>query len=640
MTPVKEKIFKIICLADSLLVLAYLTFWNIGTWELRVTFYSLGLIGAVLYYSQGRQSEEVTVPTDPTTAGRKPSKWAVSPIDLVLILLMIIVWVYTMLGGVDLIRRAGTFPTRGDVIIGTALVVLSLELGRRTSGLILPIITLVVFFYGLFGQYFPGLLYHSGISYARLISNLYSQQGIFGELVGLIPTYVFAFITLGAFLEYCKAGNLLMDIAYALVGKAVGGPAKACVVASSLMGTITGSTVTSVMTIGTFTIPLMKRSGVSSKVAGAIEAVAGTGAQIMPPVMGVAAFVLAENLSTPYNKVALAGFIPAIFYYFSLFSQIHLYSLRRGVKGESGRKLWELFYSRWYLLMSIVLLIILLFIVEMSAVRAGLWSILATLIFSWFGRDTRMGFKTTIEALIKGVQGLLVMLGICATAGMVIQLLDVTGLGLLFTGALMKTAGNNYWLCLMVIAVICLILGMGMPTVPAYILAAVVGCPVLIKLGIQPFVAHFYVFYYACMSSITPPVALGAYAASSISKSSPWNTGWYAVRLGVVGLLVPIALVCQPPLLLLGTPTEIVMAVAFSTAGVICLALSFEGYWLGRFSLVLRIPVFVSGLVLFIAHSIQYNLAGLVVAMLCLSIAFVTNRKMAIQGGAVGFRQW
>lgn len=609
----KEKIFQIVCLMTSILLLSYLTFWAIGAWELRVSFYCLALIAAFLHYSKKRLVDNI--------------------INTILTLLVLVFWIYTMWGGVPLIQRAGTFPTTGDVIFGTIIVALTFELGRRTTGWILPIIFVILLIYGLFGKYFPGFLYHRGISYVRMISYLYSPTGVFGELIGIVGNFVFVFVTFGAFLNASKTGSLLVKLADTLMGKMVGGPAKAAVVASSLMGMITGSTVSNVMTVGTITIPLMKSTGIRSSIAAAIEAVASTGGQIMPPVMGAAAFVMAENLAMPYNKVALAGFIPAILYYSALYAQIHLYTLNRNITGSTGGgSTLSLLKSQGYLLVPLFVLVYLMFVTMTSAVRAGLWAILATLVLSWIRRETRMGFKKTIRALIGGIEGLLSMIGICAVAAIVIQLLDVTGLGLIMTDGIIKLGAGNFWIIAIFIALIVIVLGMGMPTVPAYILAAVVAAPVLINLGVHPFIAHFYIFYYACLSSITPPVALGAYAASSIAQSDPWITGWIAVRLGFVGFLVPFALLLQPPLLLLGEAWEVIYCLFFAMAGIISIALSFEGHVRLRLHLGLRILMFISGVILFVTQSLKWNLICFIVSSGCVVIAIFMKKRELNQG--------
>jgi TRAP transporter 4TM/12TM fusion protein len=480
------------------------------------------------------------------------------------------------------------FPTAhplgpADTFVGVVGILLVLEATRRTIGASLPIVALCFLVYGLAGPWLPGPLRHRGLSFEITVDQTwFTTEGVFGVPLSVAGTYVILFIIFGAFLEKSGAGQFFMNFANAVAGGARGGPGKVAVVSSSMFGTISGSAVANVMVDGWLTIPMMKRTGFKPEAAAAIEAVASTGGQIMPPIMGAAAFVMAEFLGLSYTKVMIAAAIPALFYYGALFAAIHFNAVRSGLSGIPRHELPILGLIIWrqgHLFLPVVVLMALL-LQGFTATYAAIVSAGCVIVISWLRPRTGLRWRTGIEALREGAQHTVPVAMACASAGIVIGIVLQTGLALRFTSFLVQLAQGQLVLALLITMFAGIVLGMGMPTTPAYIMQAALLVPALMKLGVVPMAAHMFAFYFSCLSAVTPPVALAVYAAASIGGASLWRAGLQAMKFAAAGFIVPFFFVYNPALLFAGPWSEILRAVATGTVGVVALAAGLEGYFL------------------------------------------------------------
>ena len=456
-----------------------------------------------------------------------------------------------------------------EMIFGSIMVLLVIELIRRAVAPALAVIIGGTIIYLFFGSYLPHFIGFKFITASRCIELMYlnSEQGMFGSIVGISATYVALFILFGAFLLGTGISNFFADFARAFTGSARGGPAKVAVVASSLFGTVSGSGVANVYGTGTFTIPMMKKMGYRPEFAGAIEAVASTGGMIMPPMMGSEVFVMAQFLSIPYIRICLYAAIPAVLYYLSLFYIIDLEAKRIGLLGEAKENLPKKseVMKTSYLLLPIVVLVYLM-VAGYSPLFAASWCIVLSFLISLANPAIRKDFlKVFINSMIGGAKNTIMIAAALSGVGIIVSVVAHTGLGLKFASLIMYFSGGKLLLSLIFIAIGALILGCGLPTMAAYILSIVLGGRALILLGVPPIAAHLFCFYFAIISCITPPVALCAYAAASIAKSDPVKTGWEAFKLGIAGFVIPFYFVYHPSLLfqgsLLGTLITTVKAV-------------------------------------------------------------------------------
>jgi TRAP transporter 4TM/12TM fusion protein len=466
-------------------------------------------------------------------------------------------------------------PRIADYVFGGALVVLVLEATRRATGWALPITAMVFLAYGLtIGNQSVGIM----------LDQIYlTTEGIFGIPLYVSATYVMLFILFGAFVERSGAGQLFMDFALALAGHTSGGPAKVAVITSSLFGTVSGSAVANVMTTGTFTIPLMMRTGYRPAFAGAVEAVASTGGQLMPPIMGAAAFVMAEFLGVSYLTVAGFAILPALLYYLAVFMAVHFEARRIGLVGLPKAdlpRLREVMVERGHLFLPLVVIVVVLLAGYSAAFSAlcGIGSVIPT---TWLRASTRGTFTlgAIVEALESGARNTLVVALACACAGIVIGTITLTGLGLAFTGIVLALSQNSLILALVLTMLAGILLGMGLPTTPAYIVQVALLVPALVKLGVQVEAAHLFVLYFAVLSAITPPVAMAVYAANGISRGTLMQTSWAAVKLGLTGYIIPFMFVSAPSLLLMGDVQTMVSSALTATVGVICLAGGLHSYF-------------------------------------------------------------
>jgi TRAP transporter 4TM/12TM fusion protein len=490
-----------------------------------------------------------------------------------------------------------------DYAMAVLAIVTVLEATRRTVGLPMVLLAVLVFLYTLFGDLAPGPLAIKATKWTHMLEHLFVlPEGILGMPIGVTATYVFLFILFGAFLEKSGAGDFFMDISMSVTGQQRGGPGKVAVISSAFFGTLSGSCVANVYTTGIFTIPLMQRIGYRPAFAGAVEAVASTGGQLMPPIMGSAAFLMADFLGTPYIKIMAAAIFPSLLYYITLYYLLDMEAARTGMVGMDRSELpkpWATLKGGAIKLLPVLLIVVMLFY-RYSPFMAAFYGIVATFILSWLRPASRIGFKKLLGALDGGARNILPLSAACATAGIIIGLISLNGVGLKFTAAVIHLTGGNMLLGLFLVAIAALVLGMGLPTPAAYILVAIFGAPALVKLGLPPLAAHMFCFFYAILSAITPPVAMAAYGGAQLAGASFNQTAFIALRLGLIAFLVPFIFAYDPALLLIGDAWHVALGVTTALAGTFAVAVGISGWLRGKVPLLVRLLAGAGGLLLLI----------------------------------------
>jgi TRAP transporter 4TM/12TM fusion protein len=514
--------------------------------------------------------------------------------------------------------------TAWDKFYAVAAIVVVLEGTRRVIGWALPLTALAFLAYAAF---------FTQVKWPVLLEQLYlSTEGIFGSTLGVSASYVMLFVLFGAFMERSGTGQLFMDFAMALTGRLAGGPGKVAVVSSSLFGTVSGSAVANVMVDGPITIPLMKRTGFKPPFAAAVEAVASTGGQLMPPIMGAAAFVMAEFLAVPYATVAMWAAIPALLYYVAVFFAVHFVAKREGLAGvprDELPRMARVMADRGHLFIPIVIILFGLFM-GYSAPLSALVAALCCLPVALLRATTRKNitWRSVFGALDEGARNTLAVAMACACAGIVIGCVTITGLGITFTQVVIALAQNSLVLALVLTAMAGIVLGMGMPTTPAYIVMVSLLVPAIIKLGAVTPAAHMFAFYFAILSAITPPVALAVFAAAGLAKANMWMTGWAAMRAAAPAYIVPFMFVYEPALLLIGDWTTSLHAAATATLGVILLSAGLFGYLLRPATMWQR-AILVAAALLLIKPGWITDLIGLLLAASVAAVQLISNRRAA-----------
>lgn len=531
----------------------------------------------------------------------------------------------------DLTTRAG-LPTQTDLIMGFLLIVTLLEATRRISNPVLPCLAIVALLYCYVGRSLPDMIAHRGFSIPRIVNHMYlGTEGIFGTPLEVSSTFVFMFILFGAVLEKTGLGKFIIDLSMALAGWSTGGPAKVAVVSSGLMGTVSGSSVANVCTTGMFTIPLMKSVGYEPHFAGAVEAVASTGGQIMPPVMGAGAFIMAQFLGVPYIEVALAAVVPALLYYFAVMVQVHFEATRLGLKGIPWSQLpplWPLLKSKGFLLIPLIAIIYFL-LAGYTPLKAAFNGILVSFVLSWLNKETRLTPPRIMEAFETGARGAIGVACACATVGMVVGMGTLTGLALRIANAIVTLAGGSKILTLFYTMLASIVLGTGLPTTANFIVTSTMAAPALFKLGVPAKAAYMFVFYFGIAADLTPPVALAAYAGSGIAGSDPMKTGVTAFKLALAGFLVPYVYVYNPMLLFIDVvPLEMIQAIFTALLGVFLLAMATIGFYKAHLPWYLRIAAFAGALGLLIPGTVS-DLAGLGVLVLIFFIQTAKAKSLA-----------
>lgn len=511
--------------------------------------------------------------------------------------------------------RAGTALAQpADFFAALVGVVLILELTRRVAGLALVVIAGLFIAYSFFGPWLPGFLNHRGYAPERFFTYIFTDQGVLGAPIAVSSTYIILFITFAAFLQASRVGDYFVNFAFAAAGGWRGGPAKVAIFASGLMGMINGTSAGNVVSTGSLTIPLMKKVGYPARSAGAIEATASSGGQILPPIMGAGAFIMAEVTGIPYTEIVIAAIIPAVLYFASVYFMVDLQAARIGMKGLPKEELprFAVLARQVYLFLPIVILIYTLF-AGYSVIRAGTMAMAAAAVVSWL-TPYKMGPRAVLRALELAAKMSIQLVAVCAAAGVIVGVIALTGVGARFSTLLLGIAEQNQLIALFFAMCISVVLGMGMPTTAAYAVAAAVVAPGLIQLGIPVLIAHFFVFYYAVMSAITPPVALAAYAGAGLAGSDPMKTSVEAFKLGLAAFIVPFMFFYSHALLMQGEWYEIVHVFATAALGIYLLASAVQGYFFGPLGRIARVVLLLAALAM-IQGGWLSDLAGLVVGL-------------------------
>ncbi len=522
--------------------------------------------------------------------------------DIILAATSVAVGAYWPLMINDLVNRVGRL-TDVDFIVGLAAVLLVLEATRRAVGLPIMIIAVLFLLYAIFGPYMPGFLAHRGLELDRLVQTMFfTTEGILGTPLGVSSTFIFLFLLFGAFLVKTGVGQYFNDLAVSIAGKSTGGPAKVAVFSSALQGTISGSSVANVVTSGSFTIPMMKKLGYKKEFAGAVEAAASTGGQLMPPIMGAAAFLMVEFIGggITYWEIAKAAVIPALLYFTGIWIMVHLEAKRVGLRGLTKEELpnRKEVLKDLYLLLPIIAVIVLL-MSGMSVMLAALYSILITILVSALKKKTRLSFGGFIEALVDGARTALGVAAATASAGIIVGVVTKTGLGLKLANGLLDLAGGYLIPTLMLTMVAAIILGMGSPTTANYVITSTIAAPAIILLGVPDLSAHLFVFYFGIIADITPPVALAAFAASAVSGGEPIKTGINASKLAIGAFIIPYMFVLSPELLMIDTTWQyLIWVIITALAGMTSIGAGVIGYWFRNLSLIERLLAISGGLCL------------------------------------------
>ena len=502
-----------------------------------------------------------------------------------------------------LAQRVGN-PQTIDVFMGSILIVLTLEAARRSVGPTLPLISIIFILFAIFGPYAPGALKHGGTSWLGFVNHIYiTNQGVYGIAVGVMAQYVFLFILFGVLATRVGLGKLFIDLSMLIAGKFSGGPAKVAIFSSAFMGTISGSSIANTVTTGSLTIPAMKKVGYPSHFSGAVEAASSTGGQITPPILGAAAFIMVEYLEVPLKDILAAALIPALLHYFGIFIMVHLEAKKLGLRGltqEEMPNLASVIKDNW---LSLLPLIILVYFILSGRTPdfAAIYGIISCVTIGFIKPSDRLSLKDLWNCLASGAKNTLAVGAAAICVGIIVGVVTLTGVGFRLGFVVIQTAGDisnffsNIWpisffsfedlrlfFSLVLIAISCIIMGAGIPTTATYIILVAVAAPALAQLGIEPLVAHFFVFYYGVLADITPPVALAAYAASGIAKSNPFKTGNTAFRLGIAKALVPFVFVYSPSLLLITgefQTNQLVITLIGTLIGIALIGIAFTGYW-------------------------------------------------------------
>jgi TRAP transporter 4TM/12TM fusion protein len=529
----------------------------------------------------------------------------------------------------DIVYREG-LPNSWDKIFNALLFLIILKATYRRAGTAVTILIFLFLGYLVLGPLIPGKLGHPSFSYTKITDQfLNSTLGIFGPILGASSVFIVIFIIFGAFLEKSGAGEFFIELSYALMGKIRGGPALTAVLASTFIGMISGSAVANVATTGVFTIPLMKKCGYAPHFAGAVEAAASTGGQFMPPIMGSAIFLMVVITGIPYGEIIIHAALPALLYFFSVGVMVRLEALKMGlqpVAEKTQRGVKEIMLDKGYFLLIIFVLTYLL-IKGLSPMKAGVYSISLMILLAQLRRKTRMNLKDILNALELGAKNTVMVAVACASAGIIVGSISLTGIGLKFASALIMATGGKLHFTLFFTMLSCILLGMGTPSVSAYIILAVMVAPALTKMGVETIAAHLFIYYFGIISNVTPPVALAAYNAASLAGSNLWKTGYTATRLAMAAFIVPFIFVYNPSLLLMGKYSDSLQIIVSSFIGVTCLAIALSSWLFDRITWFERI-LFLATSLLLIKPGFKTDLLGLTFLGASVIIGFLRKRHL------------
>ena len=555
---------------------------------------------------------------------RKKSPKIVSHVpwyDIVLAIVGFGCYLYYVINFEAIVNKAINISTL-DMVIALIGILLLAEICRRVVGF--PILVVA----GAFIVY----AFVRGYSLKRIVHQLFfTTDGVLGTPLGVCATFIVLFIILGSFLEKTGIGAFFIDLANSVAGFASGGPAKVAVISSALEGMYSGSSVANTVGSGSVTIPVMKKTGYKPEFAAAVEAAASTGGQIMPPIMGAAAFLMAEMTNTPYATIAVSAILPAVLYFVGIFMMIHFEAKKLGLKGlpkESIPNFFKLFLRKGYLFLPIVVLVVLMSLGKTPAFSAC-YAILAAIVISFFSKETRMSPATFVEAVEGGAKNTIGVAVACAIAGIIVGIVTLTGLGQDLINVLMSVANNSKLFALFLTMIACIVLGMGVPTTANYVIMATITAPIVIKMGVPVLAAHMFVFYFGIVADITPPVALAAYAGAAIAKSNPLKTGINATRLAITAFIVPYIFALNPAMLFIDTtPLAVVQIILTSLIGIFAISAGMEGYMFTKMRWWEIVPSIAGGLLL-IEPNLVTDLIGLVLIILTLLVQILKKRKAA-----------
>jgi len=548
-------------------------------------------------------------------------------IDLLLIVLVLFVQVWTLYDINAFHMRYGE-KELPDLIVGGILIFLVLEATRRAVGWAMVLITGFFICHSLYANHFFGFFYGPPVRFGKFIDTLFmSSDGIFGIPLHVCATYIVLFIIFGALLIRSGAGRFFIDLAVSLTGHRIGGPAKAAAVASGFMGTVSGSAVANVVTTGSFTIPLMKNIGYRAKFAAAVDACASSGGQITPPIMGAAAFIMAEFLEVSYISIVVAAVIPAFLYFATVYFMVHLEAEKNDIGRIEKHRLpqtRDVLRGGWHLLIALAVLIAFL-IMGYTPMKSAFWGITSLLALSFIKKDTRMSPVDMLAALESGIRASVPVTIACACAGLIIGSVFVSGLGLKFTQQVIELSNGNLLALLALTGVSAIILGMGITTTAVYITVAALIVPALIKFGVEPISAHMFAFYFGVVSTITPPVALAAFAAAAIAKTPPMATAFESTRVGIAKYLVPLAFVYNPSLLMVGPMWVSILSTVLALAGLWALSIGLEGWYQGRINALQRFAMVVAAALILLppitiagVNGYLWNILGILLVIMLL----------------------
>ncbi len=611
----KALLVKLMLVAFTVFAVAINTVVHLNAQVHRTTFIALVLFLAYLLYPAKKNA--------PKNTNKVPIY------DIILAFVSAGSFLYMGINYEQLVAQAGNY-TQIDIAVAMVAIVLLFEACRRVVGV--PILVVVGCFiaYAYFGNMIPGTFGHRGFTIQRIATHLYfTTEGIIGTPLAVCSTFIFLFILFGAFLERTGVGQFFIDIANSIAGKATGGPAKVAVISSALQGMITGSSVANTVGSGSFTIPMMKRMGYRPEFAAAVEAAASTGGQIMPPIMGAAAFLMAEMTGIPYSNIVIAAIVPAFLYFSGIMIMVHLEAKRYGLKGlppEEIPNFFKLMFSYWYLLLPLIVLVTMM-MTGYTPARSALVAIVVAIVVSMFRKETRMSPQTFLDALEGGARNIIGVAIACSVAGCIVGIVTLTGIGLKLAGGLLSLSGGNVLLALFFTMIASIVLGMGVPTTANYVIMATITAPVVLKLGIDLLPAHMFVFYFGIVADITPPVALAAYAGSAIARSNPLKTGVQATKLAIAAFLIPYVFALNPSLLLLGsTPIQVVSVTITAFIGMFGVASAVEGYLFANMNPIVRIIALAGGLLLIIPGAAT-DIIGVVLVLLVLAFQKARSKK-------------
>ncbi|MBE1556918.1 TRAP transporter permease [Sporosarcina limicola] len=560
--------------------------------------------------------------------------------DIILSLLSIGVGLYWPLNIHELVFRVGRVSDL-DMVVGVIAILLTLEAARRAVGIPITIISGIFLMYAFFGPYFPGFLGHRGQDLESVVQLMFfTTDGILGTPLSVSATFIFVFLLFGAFLVKTGVGNYFNDLAVVLAGRLVGGPAKVAIFSSALQGTISGSSVANVVTSGSYTIPMMKKLGYKKEFAGGVEAAASTGGQLMPPIMGAAAFLMVEFIGgVTYWQIAKAAAIPALLYFTGIWIMTHFEAKRVGLKGMTKDQLPDrkAVLKKIYLLLPILGIIVFL-LIGIPTMQAALWGIVLTIVVSSFDKATRLGFKDMIDALVDGARTALAVAAATACAGIIVGVVVKTGLGLGLATGLISASGGNIFLTLFFTMLAAIVLGMGSPTTANYVITSTIAAPAIITLlmldnpdATVPIVvaisAHLFVFYFGIIADITPPVALAAFAAAGVSGGDPIKTGVVAAKLAIAAFIIPYMFVFNPAMLMIGASIpEIIWVVFTAIIGMTAIGAGMIGYWYRKCNWIERILTVGTGLLLIYPETLT-DIVGLIAFGILFAIQWLSRDK-------------